>query len=298
MLNISEDRLEACTSFMMQKGWLSSFAEFGNAKENSGGPTVLFICESLGSTGIYLITGASKSKLKGYPQLERVVNQNRTNRFFSEEQEEIRQKTASNRSAAMRVINDPHFIERMRNQFRDMREWETAEGYWKREKRLIDDEVAKYIKQIKETPTARNEEAYKARKLEIQNLKQNWKGRQDLVQAKTKDAQKMARRAKLEITGIARQCAWHLALPLDYWDHKSERGVSMLSDRLQRISPCWMCHSIYRFNQWQQPSGVNWKGNDHEEGRDAGVCAEAIAHAQSIRSRSKRPSSAGGLVES
>lgn len=42
MLNISEDRLEACTSFMMQKGWLSSFAEFGKAKENSGGPTLLF----------------------------------------------------------------------------------------------------------------------------------------------------------------------------------------------------------------------------------------------------------------
>lgn len=45
-----------------------------------------------------------------------------------------------------------------------------------------------------------------------------------MVQAKIKDAQEMARRAKLEITGIARQYAWHLALPLDYWDHKSERG--------------------------------------------------------------------------
>lgn len=186
----------------------------------------------------------------------------------------------------MKVINDPKVIEIMGNQFRDMRGWEIAEGYWKQEKSLIDDEVAKEIKQIKESPSARNEEAYKAKKLEIQILKQNWKGRQDLVQAKIKDAQEMARRAKLEITGIARQYARHLALPLDYWDHKSERGVAMLSDRLQPISPCWMCHSIYRFNQWQQPSRVNWKGNDHEEGRDAGVCAEAIAHAQSIRSKS------------
>lgn len=288
MLSIFEDRLKACTSFMMEKGWLSSFANFGKAKENSGVPTVLFVCESLGSNGTYLITGASKSKLKGYPQLERVVNQNRTDRFFPEEQEEIRQKTASNRSAAMKVINDPEFIELKQNRFRDLREWEIAEAYWKQEKRIIDDAVAKDIKQIKETPSARNEEAYKAKKLEIQSVIQNWKRQQDFVQAKIKDAQEMARRAKLEITGIAREQAWNLALPLDYWDHKSERGVAMLSYRLIPISPCWMCHSIYRFNQWQQPSGVNWKGNDHEEGRDAGVCAEAIAHVQSIRTRSKQ----------
>lgn len=106
----------------------------------------------------------------------------------------------------------------------------------------------------------------------------------------------MARNAMLEITGVARQCAWHLSSPQDYWDHKEERGVAMLSNRLQPISPCWMCHGIYRFNQWQQPSGINWKGNDHEEGRDPGVCAEAIAHAQSIRARSIRPSPAGGLA--
>lgn len=121
MLNIFEDRLKACTSFMMQKGWLSSFAQFGKAKENSGDPTVLFVCESLGSNGTYLITGASKSKLKGYPQLESVVNQNRTKRFLPEEREEIRQKTASNRSAAMKVINDPDFIELEKNHFRDVR---------------------------------------------------------------------------------------------------------------------------------------------------------------------------------
>lgn len=157
---------------------------------------------------------------------------------------------------------------------------------------------SKTHKAKKDTPSARNEEAFKARKLEIQSLKQNWKRQQDLVQAKIKNAQEMARRAKLEITGIAREQAWHLALPLDYWDHKSERGLAMLSYRLQPISPCFMCDSIYRFNQWQQPSGVNWKGNDHKEGRDAGVCAEAIAHVQSIRTRSKRPSSAGGPSES
>lgn len=296
MLNFSEDRLEACTSSMMQKGWLNSFSEYGKAKENSGGPTVLFVCESLGSNGTYLITGASKSKLEGYPQLERVANQNRANRFFPEEQEEIRQKTASNRSAAMKVMNDPDFLEVMRKQFRDVCEWEVEERYWKLEKKLIDNEIAKDIRQIKETSRARNEEAYTARNLEIQSLKQNWKGPQDLAQARIKDAQEMVRNAKLEITGVASQCAWHLAPPLDYWDHKSERGVAMLLDLLRPISPCWMCHSIYRFNQWQQPSGVNWKGNDHEEGRDPGVCAEAIAHAQSIRSRSKRSSSAGGLV--
>lgn len=160
-----------------------------------------------------------------------------------------------------------------------MCEWEVEERYWKLEKKLIDDEIAKDIRQIKETSRARNEEAYTARNLEIQSLQQSWKGPQDLVQARIKDAQEMVRNAKLEITGVARQCAWHLAAPLDYWDHINERGVAMLSDLLRPISPCWMCHSIYRFNQWQQPSGVNWKGNDHEEGRDPGVSAEAIAHA-------------------
>lgn len=76
------DRLEACTYSMMGKGWLSTFAEYGKAKENSGGPTVLFACESPGSNGTYLITGASKSKLEGYPQLERVVNQTEPVGFF------------------------------------------------------------------------------------------------------------------------------------------------------------------------------------------------------------------------
>lgn len=113
---------------------------------------MLFACESQGSNGTYLITGASKSKLEGYPQLERVVNQNRASRFFPEEQEEIRQKTASNRSATTKLINDPDFIELMRNQFQEVREWEIAEGYWKQEKRLIDDEVAKDIRQKQKLP--------------------------------------------------------------------------------------------------------------------------------------------------
>lgn len=170
---------------------------------------MLFACESQGSNGTYLITGASKSKLEGYPQLERVVNQNRASRFFPEEQEEIRQKTASNRSATTKLINDPDFIELMRNQFQEVREWEIAEGYWKQEKRLIDDEVAKDIRQKTETPRARNQEACKARKIEIQSLKQDWKGPQHLVQAKIKEAQDMARNAMLEITGVARQCYHH-----------------------------------------------------------------------------------------
>lgn len=78
-------------------------------------PFCLFVRACLGCNGTFLITGASKSKLKGYSQLERVVNQNRANRFFPEEQEEIRQKIASSRSAAMKVINDPDFVELMRN---------------------------------------------------------------------------------------------------------------------------------------------------------------------------------------
>lgn len=99
----------------MEKGWLSSFAEYGEAKGNSGGPTVLFFCESLGSNGTYLITGASKSKLKGHAQLECVVNQNRASRFFPEVQKEIRHKIVITRSAATKLMNDRDFIELLRN---------------------------------------------------------------------------------------------------------------------------------------------------------------------------------------
>lgn len=49
-----------------------------------------------------------------------------------------------------------------------MREWEIKEGYGNQSKRIIDDEVAKEIRKIEETPRARNEEAYKARTTELE----------------------------------------------------------------------------------------------------------------------------------
>lgn len=75
------------------------------------------------------MTSASKSKLKGYPQLERAINQNRASSFFLEEQEKIRQKIASNQSATTKVINDPDFIELMKVQIEVVHEWEIAEEY-------------------------------------------------------------------------------------------------------------------------------------------------------------------------
>lgn len=173
-------------------------------------------------------------------------------------------------------MRDPDFIKLMKNQFEDVPKWDIKEGYWNQGKRIIDDEVAKVIRRIEETPRARNEAAYKAKRKKIQSPKQNWEGPQSLVKEKIREAQEMAGNARLEITGVARQRAWHLASPLDYQEQKEERGVAMLSDQLQPISSCWMRHGIYRFNQWQQPSVVNWKGNDHEEGKIPGSAPKPL----------------------
>lgn len=65
---------------------------------------------------------------------------------------------------------------------------------------------------------------------------------------------------------------------LGFWNHDEERGTAFIPDRLQEISPCWSCFTLYRFNQYQNPSGVDWKRPDSEEGFVSGSCAKALAH--------------------
>ncbi len=77
---------------------------------------------------------------------------------------------------------------------------------------------------------------------------------------------------------VARRNARELALHTDFWNHDEERGTAFIPDRLQEISPCWSCFTLYRFNQYQNPSGVDWKGLDSEEGFVSGSCAKALAH--------------------
>lgn len=281
MLNIPKANLKACISSTMEKGWLSSFC--GIAKDDSGGPTVLFVCENQGKNGTSLITGGSKSKLEGYAPLQLAVNQNRASSFFPEEREDIRQKTASNRRATEKMMNDPSFVEEMNTKFEVVRKWEIVKGYWNEEKRKIEKEVAKEIRRIGKVRKGSKD---KAKRCKIQGVKLDRKDEQEFIIARIREAQKMANKALLEITAEARQRAWYSALPADYWDHTDEPGLAMLSDGLQPISPCWMCHGIFRFDQWIEDSGIRWNGNDHEKGEDAGVCAEAIAHAQSKRKRS------------
>lgn len=89
--------------------------------------------------------------------------------------------------------------------------------------------------------------------------------------------------AKLALLAVARRNAKELALHTDFWNHDEERGTAFIPDRLQEISPCWSCFTLYRFNQYQDPFGVDWKGPDSEEGFVSGSCAEALAHVKSKR---------------
>lgn len=73
------------------------------------------------------------------------------------------------------------------------------------------------------------------------------------------------------------------ASPDDYWDHSQEQGVAFIPHRLQEISPCWRCFSLYRFNQHQDSSGINRKGPDSEQDYTIGACAEAITIQTTIR---------------
>ena len=125
MLNISKDQLKACISSTVEEGKLSSFAEYGQTNKGSGGLTVLFVCESLGNNGTCLITGASRSKLNPYAQLEHAVNGNRAMTLFPEEQKDILQKIKNNRRAIEQVIKAPDFIELMKKEFREVEKWET-----------------------------------------------------------------------------------------------------------------------------------------------------------------------------
>lgn len=269
MLNISKARLTDYLSLAMEKGWLSSFTEYGKVTEHSGGPTMLFVCESLENNGTCLITGASKSKLGGYDQLQTAVNQNRAGRFLPEERDEIRQKAACYRNATEEMKKDRIFIEQMKPQFDELQKWEA-------EKTRINGMKGGG----KGAPRAQGGGAYKA-------LKQKRKDRRSELKAKIIEAELMVKKAALVITGEARKRARESALPQDYFDHTKERGLAMMSDRLQKVNPCWMCHGIYRFAQLQESSEINWTGHDHEEGIDIGTCAEAIAHAQSYRKRSE-----------
>lgn len=185
-----------------------------------------------------------KPQLSGYDDLGRAVNQIRATRSFPEEQEDIWQKLASSRRATARVMNEPDFTELMTRRVEEVGKWEMEEGYWNQKRAIIDDGVAEKIRQIIRLPRKQNEAAHKGRRV-------------GNPQAQTESKMSPQSSTGQGWRGARNGPAWESASPLNYGNHKDNQGLAILSDRLGPTSPCWGCHSISGFNQWQQPSGID-----------------------------------------
>lgn len=58
----------------MPEGRLTFFVDHGKTTSNSGGPAVLFISEYLQNDGVRFLIGGSKTKPRGYVQLEGAID--------------------------------------------------------------------------------------------------------------------------------------------------------------------------------------------------------------------------------
>lgn len=115
MLKISTDPFKTFHPSLVYKWGLTSFIDHGKNLYNSGSPSVIFLCERprKDGHGTTIITGASKVKLKGYPELERAINQGRADRFTSNEIDEIQEKIEKNRDAVKSVLRTDEFRQAM-----------------------------------------------------------------------------------------------------------------------------------------------------------------------------------------
>lgn len=69
---------------IMAEGGLTFFAYHGKTTSNSGGPAVLFISEYLQNDEVRFLRGGSKTKLRGYVQLEGAVDKGRVEETYQQ----------------------------------------------------------------------------------------------------------------------------------------------------------------------------------------------------------------------
>lgn len=207
------------------------------------------------------------------------MNKGRAGRFSTHELEEIQTKVARNRDCAARLQKDRTFIQKMNTESQKLASCETVESFVKQQKKSLGVEAAEAIKQIREALGKPGESTYKDKVAKIWDIRHRAKDTQISLKKDIEQAEIRTANARLEILGAARKATKELASPEDYWDHSRERGLALITNHLRPINPCWSCYSLFRFDQQQDPCGINWKRQDnehgHDKGHDIGVCAEA-----------------------
>lgn len=287
MLKNSTDQLKPFISSTIAKGGLVSFTDHPKDPLDSGIPTVLFISESPQKDGIGFITGASQIKLRGYTQLELIMNNIRASRFTGDEVDAIQGKFRENRATIRRYCNGAVSTQTMNTEFEKLASSHKVKDDLIEERRILKQNTAIKIAHIRPSSESLDEATHKDKFVEIQDISRDAKNEQIFIGKQLRNSEKKIENAKLELEGAARKTTRELAPPEDYWDQSEERGMSLLSNGLREVNPCWSCYSLYRFDQKLDPSGILWNTPDNEkDARDFAVCAEAVAHVQSQR-RSK-----------
>lgn len=287
MLKNPTDQLEPFISSTIAKGGLVSFTDRPKDPLDSGIPTVLFISESPQKDGIGFITGASQIKLRGYPQLEFIMNNSRTSRFTRDELKAIRGKIRKNRATIERYRTGDASTQTMKTEFEKLASSHKVKDDLIEQRRILKQNTDIKIAHIRPSSESSDEATHKDKIAEIQDIIRDAKNQQIFIGKQLRNSEKEIENAKLEPEGAARKTTRELAPPEDYWDHSEERGMSLLSNGLRKVNPCWSCYSLYRFDQKLDPPRTLWTRPDNEKkARAFGVCAEAVAHVQSQR-RSK-----------
>lgn len=191
----------------------------------------------------------SKTKLRGYIQLERAIDKGRKKRFSNHEIAEIEKLVTKNRNMVSQVMKAEWFSQRMNTAFQELATYETEENHAKKQKENLDAELAAQIRQLHIDWRRFGEAGQRVKNAEIENIKQLAQDARNSAVEDMRTAQTKATNARLELLGAARMSVKEAASPDDYWDHSQEKGVAFIPDRLQEISPCWSCYSLYRFNQ-------------------------------------------------
>lgn len=129
MLNLWEDHMRRFIKSTMEEGRLTSFAEYGKTTDNSGSPAVLFLSESPTKAGIEPITGGSRMRIKGFPQLQRLTDKARAARFAVSEQKDIKEKIARNRNLIASLMDTEAFKKAQPGEFSELNKCESEESY-------------------------------------------------------------------------------------------------------------------------------------------------------------------------
>lgn len=199
----------------------------------------------------------------------------------------IQGKIRENRATIRRYCNGAVSTQTMNTEFEKLASSHKVKDDLLEQRRILKQNTAIKIAHIRPSSESLDEATHKDKIAEIQDIRRDAKNQQIFIGKQLRNSEKAITNAISELRGAARKTTRELAPPEDYWDHSEERGMSLLSNGLREINPCWSCYSLYRFDQKLDPPKILWTRPDNEKNARAfGVCAEAVAHVQSQR-RSK-----------